>query len=264
MSSLSFDRAVSYYDRTRLMPDWLRVPLVDSLVREAGVMSELMILEVGIGTGRIALPFAARGLPIVGVDLSLAMMGELQRKNAKLGYRVVAAQADANALPFSDSKFDCVYIVNTLHVVAHWQNATHEAWRILKPGGSLLVSAHNANPDSIFDQMQFKLRELAQARGVDAQLPGLRSDEELKTELIGLGETRIVDVVRHVDGVTPAPMLDGLAARGASTTWMIPENVLAEIMPPLRAWAEQTFGDLSREIEEESRFDWMIVRKGKQ
>jgi SAM-dependent methyltransferase len=261
MSSLSFDRAVSYYDRTRLMPDWLRDALTDSFVREARVTPESKILEIGIGTGRIALQFAERGLFVVGVDLSLAMMGELQKKNAKLGYHVVAAQADANALPFSVLVYDCVYIVNTLHVVANWQNAIHDAWRILKPGGYLLVSAHYTNPESIFDQMQLKLRELAQARGIDARLPGLQSDEELKTELNRLGETRIVEVVRHVDGVTPAPMLDGLGARGASNTWVIPENILDEIMPSLRVWAEQTFGDLSRELEEESRFDWMVVKK---
>ena len=260
-SSLSFDRAVSYYDRTRLMPDWLRAPLVDSLIREACVTSQSKILEIGIGTGRIALPIAKHGMNIFGVDLSHVMMGELLKKNQSLGFHVAVAQADANELPFADSIFDCVYIVNTLHVVASWQHAICQAWRVVKPNGCLLVSAHYPSSNNIFDQTLRKLRELAQARGIDARLPGLLSDEDLKAELNRLGKMRIIEVVRHVDTFTPAPMFDGLEARGASDTWVIPENIHAEIMPLLRAWAEQAFGDLSHEFIEESRFDWMKIYK---
>src|SRR5579864_7571459 len=50
---------------------------VDFLAELAG---EGPVLELGIGTGRVALPLAARGLRVHGIDLSEAMVGELRAK----------------------------------------------------------------------------------------------------------------------------------------------------------------------------------------
>ncbi len=138
--SLAFDQAVSFYDKTRSNPDWVMSAIVDSMLRLAQFTLASRVLEIGIGTGRIAVPLAQRGFPVVGVDLSLPMMIELQKKIAEYPARVVMAQADANDLPFADGQFDCVYAVHVYHLVANWRHALHEAQRVVKPSGFFLIS----------------------------------------------------------------------------------------------------------------------------
>ena len=80
MKSLTFDRAVSYYDRTRALPREVSDALTDALIELGQLQPGRRCLEVGVGTGRIALPLVARGVDLVGVDLSSAMLARLASK----------------------------------------------------------------------------------------------------------------------------------------------------------------------------------------
>ena len=71
----------------------------------------------------------------------------------------------------------------------------------------------------------------------------------------------MVEVVRWNDSVQPARVLDGLAARMVSETWLIPDDVLAQIIPRLRSFAQATIGDLTREVMQEERFEWIVINK---
>ncbi|MBE2319702.1 class I SAM-dependent methyltransferase [Solirubrobacter sp. CPCC 204708] len=84
-------------------------PAVDVLASLAG---DGRALEFGIGTGRIALPLAARGVPVAGIDLSEAMVADLRRKEGGAALDVVVGSfADAQV----DGEFSLVYLVfNTI------------------------------------------------------------------------------------------------------------------------------------------------------
>ena len=140
--SLTFDQAVSYYDQPRADPEWVSAAITDSLIRIGRITPASRVLEIGIGTGRIALPLLKRGIGVVGIDLSMAMMGELQKKTESANDHLALAQADANALPFPAASFDGAYAVHVYHVVANWRDALRDAWRVVKPGGYFLTSHH--------------------------------------------------------------------------------------------------------------------------
>ena len=257
-SSLAFDQAVSYYDQTRVDPAWVMDAIADSITREAQLAPTSHILEIGIGTGRIALPLLERGLPVIGIDLSLAMMGQLQKKIAGKSARVAFAQADANDLPFSDATFDCAYAVHVYHLVANWpralRDALRDALRVVKPGGTLLISYHYRRPDSPNRRLRQKLNELVELFGIDTRRPGAQTSEELKAELETIaGDLKIVHVATWQESGTLAEVLDQLGAHIFSETWAIPADVMAQVMPPLRLWAQQELGDLSRVVEEDSQ-----------
>lgn len=261
-SSLTFDQAVPYYDQTRVDPPWVMDAIADSILREGQLSHASRVLEIGVGTGRIALPVVARGVPVVGIDLSRAMMGELQKKIAGQNVRVALAQADANHLPFADGLFDCIYAVHVYHLVANWQDALRQALRVLTRGGTLLISYHVRRNDSPNRRLRDKLAELIQPFGIDTRRPGAQTSEELKAELDTLaGGSRIVHVATWQETSTVAQTLDDLAARIFSETWAIPPDVMAKVMPSLRAWAQQEFGDLARVIADDSRFNWLVARK---
>jgi SAM-dependent methyltransferase len=99
-------------------------------------------LELAIGTGRIAIPLQAKGVPVAGIDASEAMVARLRAKPEGAGIPVTMGNfADVSV----DEKFDLIYIVfNTFYALLAQEEqircfanvATH-----LKPGGHFLIEA---------------------------------------------------------------------------------------------------------------------------
>jgi ubiquinone/menaquinone biosynthesis C-methylase UbiE len=261
-TSLTFDQAASFYDKTRALPDWVSQAVTDSIVDLARLNPASQVLEIGIGTGRIALPLLRRGLPIIGMDLSLPMMEELHTKIGRNEFHVMLAQADANELPFAAATFDCVLAVHVYHLVANWQNALAQAWRVIKPGGCFLVTYHRRNSQSPNRMLRRRLFELAQEQGIDPRRPGSQSYEELRAEVEKHGATQVVQVARwHERTITIAQILDDIKARLFSDTWTIPEDTLARAMPALREWAQTEFGSLGFMVREDEEFSWIVAHK---
>lgn len=260
--NLSFDGAVSYYDQTRSEPDWVMVQIAEAFLRETHATRDSQILEVGIGTGRIAMPLLERGLQIIGADLSRPMMQELQKKTSGSDFRVALVQADAATLPFSSECFDLLYAVHVYHLVAHWQDALLEARRVLKRGGHMLVSFHYRSPDSPNRKIRHKLAALSRERGFDPARPGAQSGQDIRIELAKWnGNVRVVEVAHWKELAVPARVLEEIEARIYSDLWLIPPDVQKELMLPLRDWALGEFEDLSRPIETDAEFNWLMVTK---
>ena len=262
MPSLAFDQAVPYYDKSRAIPDWVSRAVTDSIIDLGRITPTSCVLEIGVGTGRIAIPLLARGVPVIGIDLSLAMMTQLQIKVVGQNARIALAQSDANDLPFPDTTFDCAYAVHVYHLVANWQNAVREAWRVIKPDGSFLVTYHKRDPHAPNVKLRKHLAELARAHGIDARRPGSQSYEELCAELTKLSATHIVEIANWTERtISVSHILSELEARLTSDTWVIPEEVMPRLMPPLREWARAEFGDLNYQVREDEEFAWMVLRK---
>jgi SAM-dependent methyltransferase len=86
-------------------------------------------LEIGTGTGRFSVPFGI----VDGVEPAAAMRRVAEEHGLKI------RDAKAEALPFSDCSFDFALMVTTICFVDDPLKACHEAWRVLKPGGNLVV-----------------------------------------------------------------------------------------------------------------------------
>lgn len=137
MESVNFDRAAGYYDATRALPETTMAQLTALL---AGELAERQpCLEIGVGTGRFALPLRAAGIAMAGTDISGAMLGRLAA-NAGGGSPFPLAQADATRLPFAAGTFGSVLAVHVLHLIPDWRVAVDEAVRVLRPGGALVAS----------------------------------------------------------------------------------------------------------------------------
>lgn len=101
------------------------------------------VLDIGCGPGQVAL-LIAETLPateVVGVDLARTMLevAERHRAASKVGDRVRFDLGDAKGLPYEDGAFDVVCSNTILHHIPDPQPFLAEAWRVLKPGGALLI-----------------------------------------------------------------------------------------------------------------------------
>jgi SAM-dependent methyltransferase len=110
------------------------------LVRFAGVHKGAEVLDVGCGTGVVALTAARLGARVTGVDLTPQLV-ERARENSSLSKLEIAwHQGDAEALPVPDAKFDFV-LSQFGHMFAPRPEAVvAEMLRVLKPGGTIAFS----------------------------------------------------------------------------------------------------------------------------
>lgn len=92
-------------------------------------------IEIGVGTGRFAVPLGIE----LGVEPSQAMRAVAQ----KHGLTVVAGVAEA--LPFDNALFDLALMVTTLCFLDDIPAAIREAYRVLKPGASLVIALIDRN-----------------------------------------------------------------------------------------------------------------------
>jgi SAM-dependent methyltransferase len=112
-------------------------PVVEFLAALAG---DGAALELAIGTGRIAVPLAARGVAVTGIDLSEAMLAQLRAKPGAAGIHAVAGDMTTTRV---DGAFRLVYLVyNTIENLTT-QTAQVECFRNaarhLEPGGAFVI-----------------------------------------------------------------------------------------------------------------------------
>src|SRR2546430_16574195 len=133
--SPSFAEIAPRYDALRPLSAGDRARL-ETMVREAALQPGDQVVEVGCGTGRLALPRAA-GAPAggMGVDGEVRMLDVARGKDA--GGRVGWVRGSAYRLPLAEGTAALVMMVMVVHLLRQRVRAFTEARRILRPGGQL-------------------------------------------------------------------------------------------------------------------------------
>jgi SAM-dependent methyltransferase len=117
-TSHCFDWAASFYDYTRVIPDDLMKNICELLKNEIQLNSSSRILEVGVGTGRMACALAkCLKVNFVGIDISEKMLHRCREKQTHRTQKVHLINADGYALPFS-IRFDVIMTSHILHLVS--------------------------------------------------------------------------------------------------------------------------------------------------
>lgn len=113
-------------------------PVAGRLVHFAGIAKGERVLDVGTGTGVVALAAAHRGARVTGLDLTPALLA-VARENARIAGRddIEWTEGDAEALPYADASFDVV-VSQFGHMFAPRPDvAIAEMHRVLRPGGRI-------------------------------------------------------------------------------------------------------------------------------
>jgi SAM-dependent methyltransferase len=235
--TVSFDRAAEIYDRTRVTDPEALAETLDLL--QAELAGRDTILEIGAGTGALAVPLAEQGIEIVGIDVSMAMLGRLRDKSQA----VPVAAADATSLPFADDAFGGAYARWVLHLIPAWQRVVEELCRVVRRGGVILIEPGGYRGDwqEIWEQIESVL-------GPSVRNVGLRADED---DGLGLDDAfarhgaqlrSIAEVLGVRTSMTLADFFREARARAFSWTWRIDEDALARGLDTVEAWAKDRYG----------------------
>ncbi len=124
------------------------------LVSYAGVREGQKVLDVGCGTGVVAITAARAGAKVTGIDLTPQLL-EKAALNAEIaGVEIEFGEGDAEKLPLGDGMFDAV-LSQFGHMFAPRPDlAVSEMLRVLKPGGTIAFSTW---PPELFTGRMFRL-----------------------------------------------------------------------------------------------------------
>ena len=126
---------------TELVPA-IFAPWAPLVVAKAALRHGERVLDVACGTGvvaRLAAEQVGAGGHAVGVDLNPGMLARARASPMPEGTAVEWREGDAGALPFGTASFDAVFCQLGLQYFPDRQQAAREMYRVLKPGGRLVV-----------------------------------------------------------------------------------------------------------------------------
>jgi SAM-dependent methyltransferase len=257
VESVNFDRAAEYYDATRALPDEAMASLLGVLVPELATRQPC--LEIGVGTGRIALPLHARGIAMAGADISEAMLRRLV-VNAEGGLPFPLLLADARGLPLTAGSFGSVLAVHVLHLIPAWQAAVDEAVRVLRPGGSLVASFPGGEAAT---RQQVRMapwrpavREALARHGIVRARSGARTPRDVAAYLGDRVTTRMLPPVPVPQTQTLDGSLRALEQQLYSWTWPYSREQVLSASADIRAWARQENIALDQEHPVEGTLEW--------
>ncbi|HLZ61943.1 MAG TPA: class I SAM-dependent methyltransferase [Ktedonosporobacter sp.] len=276
MSSVSFDPVSHKYDATRGYPEKVGRQLAQRIDQGAGGNTQSRFLEVGVGTGRIAVPLAELGRQYTGIDISEKMLSRMEEKLYAKHWREVPLAwgsvldedvarkldvrrfvqegkpgamrlvvSDMTALPFHDQSFDAVIAVHVFHLVSDWQKALKEVLRVLRPGG-VLMRCWDDNWEDLWkpgpNDIRGQWSKIVQELGGSTTYPGV-GEQVVAAWLQQQGfETEQVGVVTWEREITARAIYEGVEQRLWTTTLLVPDDIFAASLERLRQWVEKQYG----------------------
>ena len=198
------------------------IPIHERIVERLELGAGKRFLDLGCGTGGVALIAARVGADTVGLDISSDQLAKARTAAKGAGLTIRFDEGDAQALPYADASFDAVASAFGVIFAADHQGAADELTRVCRSGARIAITSWTN--DAWF-----------------------RLNERLRPQYEGLSSARWSDE-EYVSGLLPEFELrferreSTIAAGSDEECWQL----LASSVPPLKAWLD-TLDDAGRE-----------------
>ena len=237
----SFDNVAAVYDHTRALPPEVEKAIGAGIARLTAATAATRFLEVGVGTGRIALPLIREGYRYSGADISLPMLRAARQKAQGLTGQLGLCNADARALPFASATFDAVIVVHLFHLIPAWPDALAEVLRVIRPGGCFLYGAEQQGATGAPDQFAARWKTALARHGITP-----RNHRATDAGVLADLQDRGLTPKRHTIATwtrtsTVGQTLARYSSRDYSSSWSIPEPIFREANATLAAWAREQY-----------------------
>jgi ubiquinone/menaquinone biosynthesis C-methylase UbiE len=209
------------------------------------------ILDVGCGAGKLSKEIVDRGYEVLAMDFSYNMIRKADAIcNVNDKSHIKFLQGDIESLPFKDSVFDVVLCLGVVTYLRSEKKALHEMSRVLKPGGTLILSILNKfSLAKCLDISAFVTRRLQQIMGYG--IGTFEKRGEIRKNCAGL-RSYFIPGLRNSLRIAGFTELDCTAIRYGPLTFLgqkiFPEGININITTFLEKFSNlpliMTFGDM--------------------
>lgn len=227
-----------YYDRLREHDQSIEF---QNKLHEYKAFARKRVLDVGSGNGYVLSKYALEGADVYGVDITQVSINLCKKRFELLGLKSNFFVGNAEELPLDNEYFDCVCSMGVLHHVPNPPKAIEEIYRVLKPGGRVILMFYHRN--SLAYRFAFPVLSLTSGKSI----------QQLVNEVDGAGNPK-GDVYSRVE-------LQGLL-RGFANLEFFTGRMERDMVLPR---GSRIFGFLIRDIllrMLEKRWGWHLFVKG--
>ena len=248
--SVSYDRIAERYDATRGYTPEGTARITEILATEFSGRGP--ILDIGAGTGQLALSLHASGVEVTGLDRSAPMLSKVGEKaGGSAPFPLVVA--DATSLPFANGTFGAAYFRWILHLIRDWRDVMSEAVRVVEPGG-MIAGAIGGFPGRK-NEVQRRYEGLA---GIVSEPLGLPWSDwaslDAHMETLGCRVSHL-PAFDDPDRQSLHEFIDATEHNVYSWTWKLDQETRVRCAQETRAWAQDRFGDLDT-VHEVFHVEW--------
>lgn len=163
-------------------------PIAERLCESADLLAGSRVLDVATGSGNAAIAAARCGCEVTGIDYVPELLDRARGRARAEGLAVDFVEADAEALPFPDARFDAVLSVVGVMFAHDQQRAAAELVRVCRPGGTIALASWTPK-GFVGDMLRLVGRYVPPPPGVR---PPVQWGERTRLgELLGDGASRI-------------------------------------------------------------------------
>lgn len=257
----SFDRVAHCYDDTRGLPGDIALRISRGLARIVRQVSKRpRVLEVGVGTGRIAVPLTAAGARILGTDIAPKMIARLREKSRDID----VVMAEASRPPLRDVSVDAAVFVHILHLVPDAEATVRATLPLVRRGGVMIMAGDDRLPGRAYEGHRIVERALREMTGTDIRL--LTDHHDRAVEAFGrlLAEAGAfqehVALAEWTDLERGSRFLERLERRDFSASWRIPEAVMPGLIERVAPQITTLYGGLDIDHEQPRSFSATVGR----
>jgi demethylmenaquinone methyltransferase/2-methoxy-6-polyprenyl-1,4-benzoquinol methylase len=112
----------------------------EEIVKRAGLPVDGLLLDAGGGTGRVSKAVSNRVSKVVLLDVSLDMLSQ-----GKNDHNLLPVNSTTETIPFDSNQFQVILLIDAFHHVLSQEKTLCELWRVLQPGGRLIIIEPDIN-----------------------------------------------------------------------------------------------------------------------
>ena len=258
-SALTFDEQAPRYDARVGLPVSVGAAVASEIMACAGLLTDDLVLELGVDTGEIGTHLARLPVRYVGIDTSAAM---LQLFREKLGeWPALLLLADASqAWPLDEGVASVVFASRVIHLLDA-EHVTRETFRVCRPGGWLMLGRVLRDGNGVKERLRRRRLELLQQAGVGSLRGREGARRVVERCLSAGGESMGRRVVAEWSGaISPAEVIADWTSLSRMGSVAVDPVRRQAILAELHAWARAEMGDLDQPEAYRERYAIDLIR----
>ena len=258
-SANTFDEQATRYDARVGLPESVGTAVAMEVMAWAGLQTEDLVLELGVGTGEIGAHLARLPVRYLGIDNSAEM---LQLFRDRLGNDAASLLlADASHIwPLDDHVASVVFASRVIHLLDA-EHVARETFRVCRPGGWLMLGRVLRDGDGVKERLRRRRLELLRQAGI-GPLRGREGGRRVVEHCLSAGaESMGRRVVAEWSGViSPAEIIADWTSLSRMGSVAVDPVRRQEILAELQTWAGAEMGDLDQPEAYRERYAIDVVR----